>query len=263
MFRFSTIAALVVLASSTGTLTAALFWQEYKNGIFWQEPTIVDPGGPGQAPSDAIILFDGKSLDAWNGGEKWIIADGAATTAGGSISTKQKFGDCQLHLEFATPSEIKGSGQGRGNSGVYLMGRYEVQVLDSYENTTYYDGQCAAIYKQTPPIVNACRKPGEWQTYDIIFTAPRFEEDGSIRTPGYVTVLQNGVVVQNHFELQGGTSYVAPPEYRKHAGKESISLQFHGNKTRFRNIWIRENVQSPVGEQLGGRPEAPAVPEEA
>jgi hypothetical protein len=258
-----TLAALSVLVlSGSGTLTAALFWQEYKSGIYWNEPTVIDPGGPGQPPSDAIVLFEGTNLDAWHGGEKWIIKDGAATTAGGSINTKQKFGDCQLHLEFATPSEVKGSGQGRGNSGVYLMGRYEVQVLDSYENTTYYDGQCAAIYKQTPPIVNACRKPGEWQTYDILFTAPRFNDDGSLKSPGYVTVIQNGVVVQNHFELQGGTSYVAPPEYSKHGEKESLSLQFHGNKTRFRNIWIRENVHAPKGEQLGGRPDQPAQPEE-
>ena len=260
--RLAVATAFVVLVSCSGTLTAALFWQEYKSGIYWLEPTIVDPGSPDQPPSDAIILFDGKSLDAWDGGEKWIIEDGAATTAGGSINTKQKFGDCQLHVEFATPSEVKGNGQGRGNSGIYLMGRYEVQVLDSYENTTYYDGQCGAIYKQTPPIVNACRKPGEWQTYDILFTAPRFHDDGSLRSPGYVTVLQNGIVVQNHFELQGGTSYVAPPVYQRHGEKDSISLQFHGNKTRFRNIWIRENVHSPKGEQLGGRPDKPATPEE-
>ncbi|MDG2358197.1 MAG: DUF1080 domain-containing protein [Planctomycetaceae bacterium] len=255
------VSTLVLLLSCSGTLTAALFWKEYKSGIYWQEPTIIDPGESNQVPSDAIVLFDGKSLDAWNGGEKWIIEDGAATTAGGSINTKQKFGDCQLHLEFATPFEVKGNGQGRGNSGVYLMGRYEVQVLDSHENTTYYDGQCAAIYKQTPPIVNACRKPGEWQTYDIIFTAPGFNDDGSVKTPGYVTVLQNGIVVQNHFELQGGTSYVAPASYAKHGEKESLSLQFHGNKTRFRNIWIRENVHAPKGEQLGGRPQEPATPE--
>ncbi|MGZ0172014.1 MAG: 3-keto-disaccharide hydrolase [Planctomycetales bacterium] len=261
LVRLSLASTLVLFLSCSGTLTAALFWQEYKSGIYWPEPTIVDPGGPSQVPSDAIVLFGGKSLDAWNGGEKWIIEDGAATTAGGSINTKQKFGDCQLHLEFATPSEVKGNGQGRGNSGVYLMGRYEVQVLDSYENTTYYDGQCAAIYKQTPPIVNACRKPSEWQTYDIIFTAPRFSDDGSVKSPGYVTVLQNGIVVQNHFELQGGTSYVAPPSYQKHGEKDSLSLQFHGNKTRFRNIWIRENVHAPQGEQLGGRPKEPAKPE--
>lgn len=261
LVRLSFVSTLVLFLSCSGTLTAAFFWQEYKSGIYWQEPPVVDPGGPNQVPSDAIVLFDGESLDAWNGGEKWIIEDGAATTAGGSISTKQKFGDCQLHLEFATPSEVKGNGQGRGNSGVYLMGRYEVQVLDSYENTTYYDGQCAAIYKQTPPIVNVCRKPGEWQTYDIIFTAPRFKNDGSLKSPGYVTVLQNGIVVQNHFELQGGTSYVAPASYQKHGEKDSLSLQFHGNKTRFRNIWIREHVHAPKGEQLGGRPEAPEKPE--
>lgn len=260
--RTCILVTLMVLLSCSGTLTAALFWKEYKSGIYWQEPPVIDPGGPGQPPSDAIVLFDGTNLDAWNGGEKWIIKDGAATTAGGSISTKQKFGDCQLHLEFATPSEVKSSGQGRGNSGVYLMGRYEVQVLDSYDNKTYYDGQCAAIYKQTPPIVNACRKPGEWQTYDILFTAPRFNDDRTVKTPGYVTVLHNGIVVQNHFELQGKTSYDSPPSYSKHPEKEPLSLQFHGNKTRFRNIWIRENVHAPVGEQLGGLPEEPATPEE-
>lgn len=263
MLRVTVIPSLVVFLLSSGSLTAALFWKEYRSGILWLEPAFVDPGGPDQAPSDAIILFDGKSLDAWNGGEQWIIADGAATTAKGGISTKDKFGDCQLHLEFATPSKVTGNGQGRGNSGVYLMGQYEVQVLDSYDNTTYYDGQCASIYKQTPPIVNACRKPGEWQTYDIVFTAPRFTDDGAVLSPAYVTVLQNGVLVQNHFELLGGTSYVAPPSYKKHGERESISLQFHGNATRFRNIWIRENVHTPVGEQLGGRPDEPATAEDA
>ena len=129
---------------------------------------MIDPGTRRRA-SDAIMLFDGKTLDAWENGEKWIVEDGIATAAGGTITSKQKFGDCQMHLEFATPSEVKGSGQGRGNSGVYLMGRYEMQILDSYDNKTYYDGQCGAIYKEQPPIVNACRKPGEWQSYDIIF----------------------------------------------------------------------------------------------
>src|SRR5438874_2622938 len=229
------IASLTILFAAT-----AVAWQtqEYKSGIVWPEPPVIDPGPPGGVPSDAIVLFDGKSLDAWQGGDKWKIEDGIATAAGGTITSKQKFGDCQLHLEFATPSEVKGSGQGRGNSGMYLMSRYEVQILDSYDNTTYFDGQCGAIYKEQPPTVNACRKPGEWQSYDIIFTAPRFEEDGSVKTPGYVTVLHNGVLIHNHFELLGATSYTEPAKYSRHADKEPLQIQYHGNPVRFRNIWL-------------------------
>lgn len=246
---------------STGTLGAAYFFKEYKSGILWPEPPIVDPGNASSAPSDAIVLFDGSDMDEWNGGENWLVEDGIATANKGGISSKRRFGDCQIHLEFATPSEVKGRGQGRGNSGVYIMGRYEVQILDSYENTTYYDGQCSAIYKQAPPIVNASRGPGEWQTYDIIFTAPRFHEDGTVESPAYVTVLHNGVVTQNHFELQGGTSFTGPPSYRKHPETEPINIQFHGNPVRFRNIWVRENVHAMKGEQLGGRPSPPPLPE--
>ena len=193
----------------------AIWVDEYKSGIVWPEPPVVEPGEGQAAPADAIVLFDGENLDAWEGGEKWQIAEGVATAAGGDITTKEKFGDCQLHLEFATPAEVKGEGQGRGNSGVYLMGRYEVQILDSFENETYFDGQCGAIYKQQPPTVNACRRPGEWQTLDIVFTAPRFDADGTLKSPGYVTVLHNGVVIHNHFELQGSTSYVEPPKYTR------------------------------------------------
>lgn len=231
-----------LLAGVLSIVAFSLAWavQEWKSGIVWLEPAVIDPGPPGGPPSDAIVLFDGTDMSAWDGGEKWIVADGAATSAKGSVRTKQAFGDCQLHLEFATPEKVSGSGQGRGNSGVYLMGRYEVQILDSYDNTTYFDGQCASIYKQSPPLVNACRKPGEWQTYDILFTAPRFDQDGQLICPAYVTVLQNGVVVQNHWELLGGTSYTEPPKYKKHGAKEKIELQFHGNPVRFRNIWIRE-----------------------
>jgi hypothetical protein len=145
-----------------------------------------------------------------------------------------------LHVEFATPEKVVGKGQGRGNSGIFLMNRYEVQVLDSVDNPTYFDGQCGSIYKQTPPMVNVCRKPGEWQTYDIMFEAPRFNEDGSVKRPGYVTVLHNGVCVQNHFELLGGTFYDRPPKYEKHPEKLPLNIQFHGNPVRFRNIWIRE-----------------------
>ena len=241
-----------ILASLTILFAAtAVAWQtqEYKSGIVWPEPPVIDPGPPGGVPSDAIILFDGKSLDAWEGGDKWKIDDGVATAAGGTITSKQKFGDCQLHVEFATPEEVKGSGQGRGNSGLYLMSRYEVQVLDSYDNKTYFDGQCGAIYKEQPPTVNACRKPGEWQTYDIIFTSPRFHSDGSLHTPGYVTVLHNGVLIHNHFELLGVTSYTEPARYIAHADREPLQIQFHGNPVRFRNIWLRENIKPLTGLQ--------------
>ncbi|WP_166825753.1 3-keto-disaccharide hydrolase [Thalassoroseus pseudoceratinae] len=235
MLRLVKLAGAVVVV-----MTASAFgFKEWKSGIEWPEPKVVDPGDAETPPSDAIVLFDGEDLSQWHNGTRWEIRDGYAISKMASITTKEKFGDCQLHLEFATPAEVKSQGQGRGNSGVYLMNRYEVQILDSYENATYHDGQCASIYKQYPPLVNACRKPGEWQTYDILFEAPRFDEHGSLTRPGYMTVLQNGVVVQNRTELLGGTSYIAPPKYTKHSDKEPISLQFHGNPVRFRNIWLR------------------------
>ena len=215
---------------------------EYKSGINWPEPKVVTPGTAGGAPSDAIVLFDGKDLSKWKNGDKWIIADGEATAAKTGISTKDSFGDCQLHLEFASPAVVRGSGQGRGNSGVYIMGRYEVQILDSHENKTYFDGQCASLYKQHPPLVNACRKPGEWQTYDIIFEAPRFDAEKKLTRPAYVTVMQNGIIVQNHYELTGGTFYDRPAEYQPHGPKAPLDLQFHGDEVKFRNIWIRELV---------------------
>ncbi len=220
--------------------------REYKSGIIWPEPQVITPGTqPGSdlfvgPPSDAIVLFDGKDLSKWNDGQNWDIKDGVATPKKSGITTKDSYGDCQLHVEFATPSKVSGSGQGRGNSGIYLMTKYEVQILDSYINKTYFDGQCAAIYKQTPPLVNACRKPGEWQSYDIIFEAPKFSSSGKVEKPAYVTVLQNGVLVQNHFELLGGTFYDQPAKYEKHPEKMPIHIQFHGNPVRFRNIWLRE-----------------------
>jgi hypothetical protein len=228
-------------------LTGAIWLEEWKSGIPWLEPVVIDPGDAQTPPSDAIVLFDGTDLAAWKGGEGWSIEQGVATAGGkGGITTQQNFGDCQLHLEWASPAEVKGKGQGRGNSGVYLMNKYEVQILDSYENETYFDGQCAAIYKQYPPLVNASRKPGEWQTYDILFTAPRFYEDGSLKSPAYLTVLHNGVVVQNHVELLGGTFWSEPPSYKKHPEKGPIHLQNHGDPVQFRNIWIRELPQSPA-----------------
>jgi hypothetical protein len=220
-------------------LARPLLSGEYLSGKVWPEPKVIDAGPAGGPPSDAIVLFDGKDLSQWEGGEKWIIKDGVATVHGGGIRTKRGFGDCQLHVEWASPEEVKGSGQGRGNSGVYLMDRYEIQVLDSYDNKTYFDGQAGSLYKERPPLVNPCRKPGQWQTYDIIFTAPRFEADGKLKTPGYVTVLYNGVLVQNHTEIEGTTAWDAPPKYAAHPDKLPISLQDHGNPVRYRNIWIR------------------------
>jgi hypothetical protein len=214
--------------------------KEFLSGIIWPEPKVVDPGPIGGPPSDAVVLFDGTDLSKWRGGEKWEIRDGYAIVQGGDITTLDSFGDCQLHVEWATPAEVKGSGQGRGNSGIFLMDRYELQVLDSYENQTYFDGQAGALYKQMPPMVNVCRKPGEWQAFDILFTAPRFDDNGQLTRPGYLTVLHNGVAIHNHTEIQGATSWDAAPQYTAHPPQGPIRLQFHGNPVQFRNIWIRE-----------------------
>ena len=212
------------------------------------QPRVVDPGmagtkdRPGKAPADAIVLFDGKNLDEWKSGKgaaKWKVESGAMEVNGtGSIQTVQKFGDCQLHVEWASPREVKGDSQGRGNSGVFLMGRYEVQVLDSYKNASYPDGQAAALYGQTPPLVNASRAPGEWQTYDIIFEAPRFDGDKVVQ-PGHVTVLHNGVVVHHRRKLLGATNHRSLAKYTPHGPKGPIELQDHGNPVRYRNIWVR------------------------
>ena len=219
-----------------------------KTEVWTPVPAIVTPGKEvGQAPSDAIILFNGKNVDAWqveNGGPaKCEVKDGVMTVFyhSGSIKTKQQFSNFQLHLEWREPLPIVGKGQGRGNSGVYLQENYEIQVLDSYENPTYSNGQCGALYKQSIPLVNACRKPGEWQSYDIIWTAPLFNADNSLKTPAYVTVLQNGILIQNHVEVKGKTLWSGIPYYEAH-GSKSIMLQDHGdngNPVSFRNIWIR------------------------
>lgn len=217
-----------------------LLADEYKSGKVWPEPPLVTPGENGGPPSDAIVLFNGTDLSQWEGGDKWLIANGVATVKGGGITSRRGFGSCQLHVEWAAPAEVKGDGQGRGNSGIYLMGHYEVQVLDSYENQTYFDGQAGSIYKQWPPLVNACRKPGEWQTYDIVFDAPKFDSQGKLLKPAYVTVIHNGVLVQNHSELSGTTAWDRPPAYEPHAPRLPLHIQDHGNPVRFRNIWIRE-----------------------
>lgn len=205
---------------------------------------VIDAPVTGQAPSDAVILFDGSNFDAWEHLDgspvKWELVDGAMQVVGGSgnIRTKQKFGDVQLHIEFATPSEVKGNGQGRGNSGIFFQSRYEIQVLDNYQNETYANGQVGAIYKQHIPLANPSRKPGEWQTYDIIYTAPTYNEDGLIKTPARMTALLNGVLVQNNVSLLGTTEYIGIPKLQVH-GADAIMLQDHGNPIRFRNVWVR------------------------
>ncbi|NOZ20574.1 MAG: DUF1080 domain-containing protein, partial [Planctomycetes bacterium] len=209
------------------------------------QPRVVTPGEkPGDPPSDAVILFDGTDLSKWVGKKdqpaQWKVENGymEAVPKSGSIRTKDSFGDCQLHIEWATPAPAKGQGQGRGNSGVFLMGRYEIQVLDCYHNTTYPDGMTAAIYGQSPPLVNACRKPGEWQTYDIIWIAPRFK-GSKLVSPARVTVFQNGVLVHHDKELLGTTRHKRLPQYQPHGPTGPLMLQDHGNPIRYRNIWYR------------------------
>ncbi|TFG47881.1 MAG: DUF1080 domain-containing protein [Candidatus Brocadiia bacterium] len=209
-------------------------------------PAVITPGqNCGGAPSDAIILFDGSDLSKWqrdNGQEPaWKVENGymEVIKGTGSLQTKEPFGSCQLHIEWATPEVVSGKSQGRGNSGVFLMNKYEVQVLDSYENTTYADGQAAAIYGQKPPIVNVCRPPGQWQSYDIVFHQPVFKDKKVIK-PATVTVLQNGVLVQDNWIIKGPTAHKTAAVYVPHEDKLPLSLQNHGNPSRFRNIWIRE-----------------------
>lgn len=225
-------------AQRTGDPKLTEMW-EPKAPIVTPGKTSTDP------PSDAIVLFDGKTLDKWvsekGGPAQWTIADGAMTVKpqAGGIVTKEGFGDCQMHIEWRTPVVVKGEGQGRGNSGIFLMGKYELQVLDSYNNTTYSNGQAGSIYKQHIPQANASRPPGEWQSYDIIFTAPTFYEDGRIKSPARITVLHNGVLVQNNTTIWGSTQYIGIANYEKHSAKEPIMLQDHGDLVSFRNIWIR------------------------
>jgi hypothetical protein len=211
-----------------------------------QEPRIVTPGKTSaDPPADAVVLFDGKSLASWRtsdgGPAKWLVRDGYMEIAAGTgdILTAEPFGDCQLHIEWATPAIVKGEGQERGNSGVFLMGHYEIQVLDSYDNKTYFHGQAGSVYKQYAPLVNASRPPGQWQTYDIIFRAPRFDEQGKAVERARITLLHNGVLIQNNVEVFGNTYNDRPAVYTVHAALEPLRLQDHGNPVRYRNIWIR------------------------
>jgi len=244
------------------TVAASLCAQENKpkpeDTEIWEPvPTVVTPGATNAAPpSDAIVLFDGKNEDAWvyakgHNPAQWTVADGMLTVKKdglGNIETKQSFKDYQLHIEWKIPADITGSGQARGNSGIFLASTgegdagYELQVLDAYQNKTYVNGMAGSLYKQAIPLANPARKPGEWQSYDVVWTAPRFNDDGSVKTPAYATVFFNGVVVENHFELKGETLYIGKPVYKKY-DRAPIKLQAHGDKSEplsYRNIWVRE-----------------------
>ena len=252
---------IILTAVMAGSLLAAKAQDKAKpeDTEIWDPiPKVVTPGAHlGEAPSDAIILFDGKNLDEWvqNSDEspaKWDVKDGILTVNKnyGNIETKRKFTNYQLHIEWREPSDLEGTGQGRGNSGVFLasIGKgdagYELQVLDPYNNKTYVNGMAGSLYKQAIPLANPGRKNGEWQVYDVIWNAPVFNEDGSLKTPAYATVFFNGVLVENHFELKGPTLYIGKPSYDKAAhGPSAIKLQAHGDKSKplsFRNIWVRE-----------------------
>lgn len=230
--------------SRTGTDNG---WKQHD--IHRPKPPVVEPqSGPvaSTPPKDAVVLFDGKNLDAWHaaagGPARWKVVDGAMEIVpeAGAIRTKGRFGDVQLHLEWASPNPPAGTGQDRGNTGVFLMGRYEVQVLDSYKADTYADGQAGAIYGQYPPLFNASRPPGEWQTYDIAFRRPRFDDAGKLLEPARITLIHNGVLVQNNEEVLGQTTWLKWSPYEPHADTGPIELQDHGHPARFRNIWLRE-----------------------
>ncbi len=240
-----------------GLFLATTVQAQDRNPIYWEvhdttraNPPVVEPGpapdAPQPPPADATVLFDGGALDAWEhpdgSAAEWAVRDGyfQVEPGTGSIQTKEGFGDVQLHVEWMVPTSVEGEGQDRGNSGVFLMNTYEVQVLDSHENETYADGQAGALYGQYPPLVNAMRPQGEWQTYDIVFRRPHFDEDGDVITPARFTVYHNGVLVQDHVTLTGPTGHYDRPPYEEHASRLPIQLQDHDHPVRFRNVWLRE-----------------------
>ena len=252
----------IMLAAGTLQAQAALQARAQATEQWSPEPPVVAPGpyAPSPPPSDALVLFDGGDLSQWvttNDGSpaKWTVSNGTVTVAKGTgnIETRQSFGDYQLHLEWRVPPEIAGSGQGRGNSGLFLASTgkgdagYELQILDSYRQKTYVNGQAGSVYKQHPPLANPTRPPGEWQSYDVVWSAPRFAADGTLERPAYLTAFLNGVLVQNHVRLAGETVYIGSPKYRRH-GRAPIKLQDHGDPSApisFRNIWVRELPPRP------------------
>src|SRR5271155_5274420 len=254
------LSALAILTALAATLSAQqpAAPKHQDTEVYEPVPPVVTPGATdAMPPSDAIVLFDGKSLDQWvstkdKSPANWTVADGILTVSkapgSGNIETKRAFKNYQLHIEWRIPENITGTDQARGNSGVFLASTgtgdagYELQVLDSYNNPTYVNGQAASIYKQSAPLVNPNRKPGEWQAYDIVWTAPTFNADGTLKTPAYVTAFFNGVLVENHFELKGETRYIGQPFYKAYESAP-IKLQAHGDKSEpisYRNIWVRE-----------------------
>lgn len=256
MRLFSISTALAAASLLVSNVSSA---EEYKTGIPWKEPAVVTPGETASdPPSDAVVLFgEDSDLENWENGERWSAEDDTLIAGKGYIRSKARFGDCQLHVEWSAPTPPKGNGQGRGNSGIFLMGIYEIQVLDSYENQTYFDGQAGAIYKQTPPAANAMRPPGQWNTYDIFWTAPKFDESGELASPAYITAVHNGVLILNHFEVLGDTPYDRLPRYKAHADRGPIAIQDHGNPVRFRNIWARDFEPAQVDEMTEETSEAP------
>jgi hypothetical protein len=247
------LSALLALTAAVASAQSPVRFKAHDLGR--PRPPVVKPAAqalPVPPPADAIVLFDGTSLSGWRsadgGPAKWVIKDGAIESVAGAgyLYSARGFGDVQLHVEWAAPVPAQGRSQGRGNSGVFLMGLYEVQVLDSYENDTYPDGQAAAIYGQFPPLVNACRPPGEWQSYDIAFRRPRFGPDGGLLSPARITVIHNGVLVQDAVEPWGPTQWLQALPYTAHADKLPLAFQDHGNPVRYRNIWLRELPEGPT-----------------
>ncbi len=245
----------MLVADEVGDATVRARWLQHD--ISRPRPPVVEPVGsppvaPTAVPGDAVILFDGTNLDAWRTDDgrpaKWKVSDGFMEVAPGTgpIDTREKFGDVQLHVEWASPNPAVGKGQDRGNSGIFLMGMFEIQVIDSYRADTYADGQAGALYGQYPPLANASRPPGEWQTYDIAFRRPRFDHDGKLLEPARLTVIHNGILVQNNEELWGGTNWLEPAPYDHRLDRGPIELQDHGHKVRFRNIWLRELPERPT-----------------
>lgn len=269
MLRFPLRAALRTLLLTMLAVNAAA---AQASGRRWKvhdpdrpKPRVVTPGAQtGQPPSDAVVLFDGRSLDEWTSRDgspaKWVVRDGYMQTVpgAGAVVSKRVFGDVQLHAEWSTPSPAVGEGQDRGNSGIYFMDHYEVQVLDSYQNQTYADGQAASLYGQHPPLVNASRPPGEWQSYDIVFRRPRFGANGAVVSPARMTVFHNGVLVQDNAELWGPTNWLVTDPYVRHADALPFVLQDHDHPVRYRNFWVRPLPDLPTDER-GPRASRPAV----
>jgi hypothetical protein len=261
-------AAAVFLAAAPLAAQQAGEWKAHD--MSRPRPAVVTPGVsslPLAPPSDAVVLFDGSSLDGWSdrkgAATKWVIRDGAIESVAGAgfIYSRKAFGDVQLHIEWETPVPATGEGQDRGNSGVFLMGLYEVQVLDSYQNDTYPDGQAGAVYGQYPPLVNASRAPGQWQSYDMVFRRPRFDPAGALLAPARITVLQNGVLIQDNVTIRGPTTWLERTPYARHPDRLPLSLQDHGHPVRYRNIWVRELRETgEPGPAPGSEPPVIALP---